>query len=155
MGIEACVATPQTPGIVTFNPADFIAAFPSFTTVPAAALSANFTFATLLLNNTCCSAVKDAPTRAALLNLLVAHITALLNGVSGQPPQGVVGRISAATEGSVSVQVEFQTQSEAAAYFQQTQWGSMYWRMTAQYRTAHYFPPCHAEGFFPFNAWPQ
>jgi uncharacterized protein DUF4054 len=155
VGIDACVATPQTPGIVTFDPAAFIAAYPSFTTVPAAALTANFTFATLLLNNTCCSAVKDAPTRAVLLNLLVAHITALLNGVNGQPPQGVVGRISAATEGSVSVTVEFQTQSEAAAYFQQTQWGAMYWRATAQYRTARYFPPCETEGFFPWNVWPQ
>lgn len=155
MGIAACTPTPVTPGIVTFDPVAFVAAFPSFTSVPAAALNANFTFATLLLDNTCCSAVQDAPTRAALLNLIVAHITALLNGINGDPPQGVVGRVSSATEGSVSVQVEFETLSEAAAYFNQTQWGAMYWRMTAQYRTARYFPPCHFEQEFPWNGWPQ
>lgn len=155
MGITACTPTPITPGIVTFDPVAFIAAFPAFTSVPSAALSANFLFATLLLENTCCSPVKDAPTRAALLNLIVAHITALLNGVNGDPPQGAVGRVSSASEGSVSVQLDFKTESEAASYFAQTQWGGLYWRMTAQYRTARYFPPCHFEGVFPWDAWPQ
>lgn len=155
MGIEACVPTPITPGIVTFDPVAFVAAFPSFTSVPASALDANFSFATQLLDNTCCGVVKDAPSRANLLNLIVAHITALLNGVNGDPPQGAVGRVSSASEGSVSVQLDFQTQSEASAYFQQTQWGALYWRMSAQYRTARYFAPCHFEGVFPWDAWPQ
>lgn len=155
MGIETCAPTPVTPGIVTFDPVAFVASFPMFTTVPASALSANFLFATLLLDNSCCSVVKDAPTRALLLNLITAHITALFNGVNGDPPQGVVGRVNSATEGSVSVQVDFKTESEAAAYFNQTQWGAMYWRATAQYRLARYFPPCRLEGIFPFNAWPQ
>jgi hypothetical protein len=155
MGITACAATPPTPGIVTFDPVAFQAAFPAFATVPSAALDLNFQYATQFLNNSCCSVVCDAPTRASLLNLIVAHITALLNGVNGQPPQGVVGRISNATEGSVSVASEMVAKSESASYWQQTPWGAMYWRMTAQYRSARYFPPCDAGGAFPWNAWPQ
>ena len=155
MGIDACAATPITPGVVTFDPSAFVTAFPAFASVPGASLTMNFGFATLMLENSCCSAVKDAPTRAMLLNLAVAHITALLNGVNGQPPQGVVGRVSDATEGSVSVTAEFQAQSESAAYWNQTPWGAMYWRATAQYRTAHYFPPACAAGPSPWDAWPQ
>lgn len=146
---------PIVPGIVTFDPAAFIAAFPAFTQVPAPALTANFNLATLLLDNSTCSVVQDAPTRAQLLNLITAHITALLNGVNGEPPQGVVGRVSSATEGSVSVQTEMLTQTESAAYWNQTQWGALYWRTTAQYRTARYFPPCDSDTPFPWGSWPQ
>jgi Protein of unknown function (DUF4054) len=156
MPITPCVESPPTPGIVTFDPVAFVAAFPMFTTVPGGALTANFGFATMLLDNSCCSIVKDAPTRAQLLNLVTAHITALFNGVNGQPPQGVVGRINAATEGSVSVQTEMLQQSESAAFWQQTQWGALFWAMTVRFRTARYVPPCDAGfGGVPWNAWPQ
>lgn len=142
-----------TPGIVAFDPTAFIAAFPSFTTVPAQALTANFNLATLYLNNSYCSVVQDEPTRAQLLNLATAHITALLNGVNGQPPGGTVGRISGATQGSVSVQMEFKTDSEAASFWQQTQWGAMFWAATAVYRTMRYVRPCFPEP--SWDAWPQ
>ena len=155
MGIDACAATPVTPGIVTFDPVAFQSAFPAFALVPGAALSANFTFATLLLNNSCCSVVCDAPTRAQLLNLIVAHITALLNGVNGQAPGGAVGRIASATEGSVSATTEMMTQTESAAFWNQTQWGAMYWRMTAQYRTARYFPPRSDCYGYQSSGWPE
>jgi hypothetical protein len=143
-----------TPGIVTFDPAVFIAQFPAFTTVPTAALTNNFNLATLQLNNSLCSIVQDEPTRAALLNLLTAHITALLNGVGGNAPTGVVGRISGATQGSVSLQMDFKTESEAASFYMQTQWGAMYWQSTAIYRTARYVRPrCYEDA--SWNAWPQ
>lgn len=142
-----------TPGIVAFDPAAFIAVFPSFSTVPAAALTANFNLATLYLNNSYCSVVQDEPTRAQLLNLATAHITALLNGVNGQPPGGTVGRISNATQGSISVQMEFKTDSEAASFWQQTQWGVLFWTATAVYRTMRYVKPCFPEP--SWDAWPQ
>jgi hypothetical protein len=155
VGIDACTNTPVTKGIVTFDATAFKTAFPAFASVPDAILAANFQFATLMLQNSCCSVVEDAPTRAVLYQLAVCHITALLNGVNGEPPSGVVGRISNATEGSVSATTEMMTQSESAAYWNQTQWGAMYWRMTAQYRTARYVPPCGPQGFSPWDAWPQ
>lgn len=140
---------------MTFDPVAFVAAFPAFTSVPAAALSANFQYATLLLDNSCCSTVKDAPTRALMLNLIVAHITALLNGVNGDPPQGVVGRVSNAAEGSVSVSTEMMAQSESASYWNQSPWGAQYWRISAQYRSAKYFPPAFSNTPSPWDAWPQ
>jgi Protein of unknown function (DUF4054) len=143
-----------TPGIVAFDPAAFQAAYPSFASVSGAALTSNFGLATLYLNNSYCSVVQDAPTRAQLLNLATAHITALLNGVNGQPPSGVVGRISNATQGSVSVQMEYKTNSEAAAFWQQTQWGAAFWAATAVYRTMRYVRPSYC-GDASWEAWPQ
>lgn len=130
---------------MTFDPAAFIAAFPAFATVPPGALTNNFNLACLQLDNTCGSVVRDATTRAALLNLITAHITALLNGVGGDPPAGTVGRISSAQQGSVNVQTEFATQSEAAAYYVQTPWGAQYWQSTARFRTARYISPRAAD----------
>ncbi len=117
-------------------------------------LAQNFQLATLQLNNSVASVVQDAPTRAYLLNLLVAHITQLTYGIDGQAPTGVVGRISAANQGSVSVQTEFATKSEAAAYYVQTQWGATYWQSTAVYRTARYVVPrCYETA--SWGAWPE
>lgn len=143
-----------TPGIVAFDPQAFVAAFPSFARVPGAALIGNFNLATLYLNNSYCSVVRDEPTRASLLNLATAHLTALLNGVNGQPPSGVVGRISGATQGSVSLQVELKTDSEAAAFWSQTQWGAALWAATAVYRTMRYVRGNYCEDA-SWNAWPQ
>ena len=156
MGIAACSPQPVTPGIVTFVPADFKTAYPAFASVPDAVLTGYFGIATLFLNNSCCSIVQDAPTRALLLNLVVAHIAALLAGENGQPGQGVVGRINSASEGSVSVSTEMMAKSESAAYWQQTQYGAMFWQATLVYRTARYVPPvCGPVGFSPWDAWPQ
>lgn len=147
-----------TPGIVTFDPAAFVADFPSFAGVSPVALNFNFSLACLQLNNTLCSIVCDEPTRAALLNLLTAHITATLNGVNGQPPSGVVGRISSATQGTVTAQMEWASQvSVSEAYYAQTPWGVTYWQSTAQYRAARYVPPSCGSGYGAggWNAWPE
>jgi hypothetical protein len=147
-----------TPGIVAFSPTAFVAAFPAFASVPQTALTANFNFACLQLDNTLASPVQDEPTRAQLLNLLTAHITALLNGVNGQAPTGTVGRISNASQGSVSVQTEFDAKTFSEAYYLQTPWGAQYWQSTARFRTARYVRPClYADGMpgMPWNAWPQ
>ncbi len=142
-----------TPGIVTFDPAAFKSAFPAFSTVPDAALTFNFNLATIQLNNSYNSVVQDEPTRAQLLNLVTAHITAILNGVNGQAPTGTVGRVANATQGSVSVQLEFRTDSEAASFYAQTTWGSLFWQLTVVYRTFRYASPaCRNPSW---DAWPQ
>lgn len=151
--IAGCTSDAITPGVVVFDPAAFILLYPAFTSVPAPALSANFNLATLQLNNSCCSVVNDAPTRSALLNLLTAHITALLNGVNGVAPSGLVGRISSATQGSVSVAAQFNAEDFSESYFAQTQWGVAFWQSTIVYRTAMYVPPCDLYEYEP--SWPQ
>lgn len=140
MSIAPCSPSTPTPGVVVFVPADFKVAFPSFTTVADAALSLNFQLATLQLNNSCGSRVCDAPTRELLLNLLVAHITALKDGENGRPPSGLVGRISEAQEGSVRVGANMGTVVYGQAYYLQTQWGAMFWQATARFRTMMYIP---------------
>jgi hypothetical protein len=155
MTVEACSNVPVTPGVVVFNATEFLASYPAFSLVPTVTLQGNFNLACTLLQNTCCSVVQDAPTRQTLLYLITAHVTALLNGVNGEMPQGVVGRVSGATEGAVSVQTDFKTQSEAAAFYSQTQWGALYWKASAQFRAAKYIPPASIwGGFAPWGSWP-
>lgn len=153
--IGPCVGTPVTPGIVQFDPTVFVQLYPAFASVPASALEFNFQLATDQLNNSCCSVVKDAPTRQRLLGLLTAHITALLNGVNGQAPNGAVGRISDASEGSVSASLAYSSiVSESEAFYIQTTWGAMYWQATSVYRTARYVPPCR-DWDFGYEGFPQ
>lgn len=145
-----------TTGIVAFDPAAFKADFPAFSTISDPALQLNFNLATLQLDNSIYSVVQDVGIRTALLNLLVAHITALLNGVNGQPASGAVGRVSQATQGSVSAGLAYTTKSEAAAYYSQTPWGAQFWQSTVTYRTARYVSgyPTGREGG-SWNAWPE
>lgn len=143
MAVEPCPSTPAAPvrGIVTFSATAFKVAFPEFATVADAALVLNFGFAQLALNNSCRSVVFDANQRDTLLQLLVAHITQLRNGVNGAAAGGLVGRISEAAEGSDSVSADMGQVTFNAAWFLQTTYGAMFWQFTAQYRTFRYIPP--------------
>lgn len=141
MSVAPCPpSTPVTKGVVTFNPTAFKAAYTSFSTVADAALTLSFQLATLQLNNTCGSRVCDAALREILLNLLVAHITALKDGENGNPPAGVVGAVNKAQQGSVSIGTEVGTIVYGQAYYLQTQWGYLYWQSTARFRTMVYIP---------------
>lgn len=126
--------------VVVFDPAAFAAAFPQFATVPAPALTFNFGRAATVLDNTDRSVVCDVTERTTLLWLLTAHITALNNGVNGEAPSGLVGRVSQATQGSISVSADYGQTSQSAAWYLQTPWGAEYWNATAKYRTAAYLP---------------
>jgi Protein of unknown function (DUF4054) len=58
-----------------------------------------------------------------------------------EAPLGVVGRISDASEGDVSVSAQWEAPPNAnQAYFTQTKYGADYWTMTARYRTAIFVP---------------
>jgi hypothetical protein len=154
MGVVACPPnTPPVHGVVTFDPNVFKAIYPEFTTVAAAALNLNFALAQLILNNTCQSSVCDATVRETLLNVLVAHITALFNGVNGQPASGVVGRVAGATEGTVSVTIEYAAGvSQSQAWFVQTPYGALFWQMTVGFRTMRYISAPASCG--PAGTWP-
>lgn len=141
MTVTACPpSTPVTTGVVVFVPATFKAAFPSFATLADALLTMAFTLATLQLNNSCGSRVCDAVMRETLLNLLTAHIAALLYGENGNPPAGIVGMVNKAQQGSVSVGTDAGTIVYGQAYYLQTQWGYIYWQSTAPFRQMVYIP---------------
>lgn len=141
MTIAACSDTPITPGVVVFNAAEFVTAYPEFTGTSTPLLTANFYLASINIENCCGSVIRDPNIRQALLYLLTAHVTFLFTPslANNQQPPGIVGRINSATEGSVSVSAEFPTTIEGA-WFNQTKYGAQFWAMTAAIRTMHYVP---------------
>lgn len=149
---------------VVFNYAAWVQRFPSLSHV-------SEDFATLLFNEAslyCANVLNivcDTNTLTALLNLLTAHLAYLnapqLNGqpdTSGSSPAPTqVGRISDATEGSVSVSFDMPDQPQAAAWYNQTQPGASFWAATARYRTFRYVPGPAMQPAFPrlgSGPWP-
>lgn len=129
--------------VVVFDPAAFKAAFPEFADVPEARLQILFTLATGLLDNTDASLVTDITQRTAMFYYIVAHMLALFGttvaGATNAGPSGVVGRVSSATEGSVSTSLAYEVPaSPGAAWWNQTQYGALYWLLMAPYRGFRY-----------------
>jgi hypothetical protein len=154
MTVGACADVPPQTGTVTFNQTEFLAAYSQFT-LQAAFLGTAFVLATTMLSNCCSSVVCDANLRQTLLYLLTAHITKLMAGEGSIPATGLVGRISDATEGSVSLTAEYLAPNggPSQAYFIQTQYGATWWQATAGFRTMRYVapPPRH---YGPWG-WPN
>jgi Protein of unknown function (DUF4054) len=147
MTIAACPPnTPPPHGVVVFNFADWIVDYPEFAGITQAKGQAAFNQATLVMANSCRSLIRDAAKREQLLYLLTAHVCFLRFGSNDgagaiTPAPGVVGRISSAHEGSVSVSTSLDGNNQNRAWFAQTQWGLSYWTATAKYRTMRYVPP--------------
>lgn len=132
--------------VVVLNTVKFKEAFPEFAAVPDGRLNVLFTMATsTVLDNTDASPVTSEQERESLLFLLLAHMLTLYGtgplagGAAGTGPSGAVGRVSTATEGSVSSSMEYHAAASATeAWFNQTQYGAMYWVMTARWRSMRY-----------------
>lgn len=134
-------------GVVVFDATEFNALYPEFAGLTSGVEQNAFNDAQFLLNNSCCSAVRDANQRLILLYKLTAHVLLLNAGTNDgagntTTPQGIVGRIDSAAEGSVSVSAQYNAiVGESEAFFIQTQYGAQFWQMTASYRTAFYMGP--------------
>jgi hypothetical protein len=83
--------------------------------------------------------VNDLGVQTQLLNLMVAHVAQLLYGSTTQPLSPLVGRISNAGEGSVSVGADFPT-TPSNAWFVQTQFGAAWWQLALPFRLGRYIP---------------
>jgi len=138
----------MTTGVVTFVTADFIIRYPEFTTIQAA-LPSYFGEATLYLDNSVNSRVVNVETRLPLLWMLTAHIAALNGGVNGQAATPLVGRISTASEGSVSVAAEMPGADASSAWFMQTKYGAAYWQATTRFRRMRYVLACNPQAGAP------
>lgn len=125
--------------VVVFDPAAFKLAYPQFAAIADAQLQNYFNLATLYLSNTDCSVVQDIQKRTTLLNLLTAHIGFLSGALNPGGTPGLVGRVSGATEGSVSVTTDFPANPNGA-WFNQTSWGAMFWQATLSLRSFRYRP---------------
>lgn len=99
-----------------------------------------FNEATLVCDNTPGSVICDLTVRAMLLNMATAHIAQLNASINGQPVSPLVGRISNASEGSVSVSAQMDLPPGSAQWWAQTRYGAAWWASTATYRAARYVP---------------
>lgn len=128
-------------GVVTLDIPKFRAMFPEFSNVTDAQLPFLFEQATDYLNNTEFSLVEDTVKRERLLYLLMAHLAYLRYGDDkGNGGSGMVGRISSASEGSVSVSSEAGVVEFRYMWYTQSQYGMAFWQATKVYRMANYYP---------------
>lgn len=122
-------------GIVEFNVMRFRQVYPNITATDPQ-LEMYFVEATLILDNTKNSHVKNLTERQVLLYLLVAHLAVLQARVdSGNE---AVGRIASASEGSVSVAMDNGQTTSAEKWYQQTPYGAKFWALTKKYRSFIY-----------------
>lgn len=128
--------------VAVFDFAAWSARYPEFSTVSSAQATAFFNEATVYHRNDGGGPVADANKQAVMLNALTAHIAMLAVGIGAvQAPAAMVGRISSATQGSISVSADAAALPGTAAWFSQTVYGLNYWQMTASYRTMRYRAP--------------
>jgi len=131
----------------TAQDAAFKAAFPEFANVPFARTLSLFNLAAgSLLDNSDGSPVADATFRTFLFYLLVGHLLLIYGfsttggGGPALPDNTPPGRISNATEGTVSSGFEYQIPqgSMSAPWYLQTKYGAMYWTATVRFRSVRY-----------------
>ena len=114
--------------VVVFDAEEFLALYPQFQNVfSPEQLGIFFNAACLLWDNTENSQVNVLTERKTLLYMLVCHIATLQ-----QRGTGMVGLLTSATEGKVSVGLQAYTSNPN--WYSQTQCGSMFWLATAKYR---------------------
>jgi hypothetical protein len=139
---------------ITFNFDSWIQLFTEFTYLSPQQGALYFGLAETVHRNDGGGPVTDATTQTNLLYLATAHVAKLL----APPPSGgnapgrdtsVVGRVTNASEGSVSVATEM-PMNPNSAWWQTTQYGSMYWQMSQVFRTMRYIPGAPK----PNNPWP-
>lgn len=127
--------------VVVFDYAEWALIYPTIAAhTPQPLAEAYFDIATTICDNSPCAIIPYDPpektTRKTALYLLVAHIATL----NGPVQNGSVGRVSSATQGSVSVGLEYNV-SKGAAWFTQTQWGATYWQMVRPYMLGGVYHP--------------
>lgn len=131
-------------GAVAFDYATWSARYPELSaSVSEATAQTYFAEAGFYCDNSATSPVSDEAARLVLLNMVTAHIAALNAPIDGQASSPLVGRISQATEGSVTVQTDNQYPPGTVQWWQQTKYGAAFWAATAQYRqfSLHPGPP--------------
>ena len=122
---------------VVFDPTAFKARYPEFAAVADATLTACFNEAGLYLSNADNSPVQNITRRATLFNMLTAHVAYLGGLLSADGMPRPVGRVSQASEGSVSAAFEGPPPG-SAQWFQQSQYGASFWQATSSLRGFRY-----------------
>ena len=127
--------------VAVFDYERWNAAYPEFANIDEVRAGIFWTESTLYHNNDGTGLVNDLAQQEMLLGLLTAHIAFLRVGTVGNPSpasQGIVGRISSASMGPVSVSADLQGLPGTAVFFSTSPYGLQYWQATAVYRTMRY-----------------
>lgn len=145
--------------IVQFDWNTFKAAWPALEGIGTTLAQNYWDIATTMHRNDGGGPINKPTLQTQMLNALTAHLAFLFapkdqNGnpsSSGTYSTGVVGQVTSATEGSVSVGVAALTafNTAQAQWLAQTQAGSLYFAMTAGIRTFNYRPPINAVPTIP------
>jgi len=124
---------------IAFDYTGWIARYPEFsTTVLAPTATMLFNEATIYHRNDGTGPVSSVQAQTVFLWQVVAHLAKLYFGTNTEPVSSIVGRISNASEGSVSVSTENSYPPGTPQWWQQTKYGSAYWAAAAPYRTMRY-----------------
>ncbi len=127
-------------GVVTLDVAEWKLKYPQYNALTDSQVEDLFFAATTYLENTPQSVITDEDKRKYFLYLLMAHIAYLFyadaNGNGGVT--GMVGRLSSASEGSVSVGSTISNAPFNAEFFLQSPYGFTFWQATKIYRMGFY-----------------
>jgi hypothetical protein len=128
------------PGVAVFSYDTWSARYPELAwSVDEVLANAYFDEATLYLSNTACSPISNPVRRLLILNMITAHIAQLNAPINGEESSQLVGRISSASTGSVSVSAEYHAPANGSeAWFNTTKYGAAAWAATASLRTFRY-----------------
>lgn len=137
--MNACTPTQQSWQAVQFDYGAWIKAYPEFSGTVSNPQAQEFWDLATLENQDCAVPASGEFKQRKLLNLLTAHIASLFKRIQ-DGGNGLVGRISDATEGTVSVSAQAEYPPGTAQWFQQTQYGALYWQLTSYRRTMRYIP---------------
>ena len=136
---------------VSFSYSSFVAQFPTFGYLTSDQVQNYWTMATGFVHNDGGGLVCSQSIQSALLNLATAHLCQLFAPTAqGQAASPLVGRISNASEGSVSIATEMQMPAGTAQWWNQSPYGAAAWEMMKPYRTMRYIPGPQRW----FNPWP-
>lgn len=122
---------------VIFDVASFKTRYPEFAAVDSGYLNACFDEATLYLSNSDSSRVQNIIKRAIMLNMITAHIAYLSGALNPDKQAMPVGRVSSASEGTVSSSFDGPAPG-SQFWFMQTQYGASFWQAASTYRGFHY-----------------
>lgn len=141
-------------GAVTFDYEAWTERYSEFAAVREPLANLYFAEATIY----CANKLNPVPTvemLSALLGMVTAHIAALNSPTTavGANPNAPPGRLSNATEGSVSATFDMDVPPGSAQWFAQTKYGAAFWQATLPMRLFRYKAPIPGPASFSQMPW--
>lgn len=128
-------------GVVTFDYAVWSARYPKLAASVSPALAdMYFAEAQLYVDNTPSTFITDPVALALILNMTVAHIATLESLQQGPESSPLIGPITTATEGSVTVSTTLTAPPGSRQWWIQTQYGMAAWAAMAPWARFLYVP---------------